>query len=102
MFSCRTLLSDTFPPAGTVLSYGCPFKELKSLKLRDFISRELGVKSSDRDLEDIAKFSENNEYQRACVKTFEALYPSSDSSGVGNHPVEFYNTAVRNNYNKPK
>jgi len=88
MYSCRAMMSQSFPVAGASDNHGCPFRELKEPALRSMM-KTYGV-HKEVDIEDICSSVKNNEFQRACQQTFIALHPGHDGSNVGNHPIHYY------------
>ena len=82
--------------------HGCPFKTYSVDNLRKIL---MTYKLTPLDIEEIISKKQNNEYQLACVKFFEAKFHNNQGEGIGIHPNRYFSSAMKimkniNNHSK--
>jgi len=87
-YSCRKIILGTPPASGD--AHGCPFKHWNENHVRAKLSK---MKVGSRDIKEIVNLVKSGDYQVACRRHFEATHPKADSSKVGEHPNEWFESS---------
>ncbi|OQS07199.1 DNA primase [Thraustotheca clavata] len=85
-FNCVKIITGDPPKAGEY--HGCPFRHFDEHHLRASLR---GINEIDK--ESIITLARNKDYQLACRRHFEALFPKGNIDAVGNHPNAFFEEA---------
>lgn len=72
--------------------HGCPFKTYSADNLRKIL---MTYKLTPLDIEEIISKKQNNEYQLACVKFFDAKFRNNQGEGIGIHPNRYFSSAMK-------
>lgn len=73
-------------------NHGCPFRHYD----QDLLKTELidaGVKESD-ELKDVMTATKEGHYQKACACQFRAIHGYDLSTGITNHPNQYYQESI--------
>ena len=72
--------------------HGCPFKTYSVDNLRKIL---MTYRLTPLDIEEIISKKQNNEYQLACVKFFDAKFHNYQGEGIGIHPNRYFSSAMK-------
>ncbi|EQC39871.1 hypothetical protein, variant [Saprolegnia diclina VS20] len=82
-YNCMKIITSDPPKAGDY--HGCPFRHFDEYHLRASLR---GINEVEK--EAIVQLAKNKNYQVACRRHFEVLFPHGNADAVGNHPNAFF------------
>ncbi|OQR87344.1 DNA primase [Achlya hypogyna] len=85
-FNCMKIITADPPKAGDY--HGCPFRHFDEHHLRASLR---GINEVEK--ESIVQLAKSKNYQVACRRHFEVLFPGGNADAVGNHPNAFFEEA---------
>ena len=88
-WNCMRIIMENVGPGE---NHGCPFRHYDHDVLRTELT-DSGVKEAD-EMKEIMQSTKDGHYQRACACQFKAIHGYEMSTGIANHPNQFYQESV--------